>query len=107
MNESEILQKAIDTYGIDAQLEMVVEECSELIHAIQKLKRQKYSIYAGKRPVDRTVNDTLAYDAVCSEIADVQILIDQMMTVFDKETINVCRERKIKRLEERLNKNIF
>ncbi len=27
-------------YGIDSQLEMLVEECSELITAVQKVKRE-------------------------------------------------------------------
>jgi len=38
MLKSELYKKTIDKWGVGAQVEMAVEECSELIKAIQKLK---------------------------------------------------------------------
>ena len=35
----ELLEKAIDVWGFDAQCEMIIEECLELVLALQKLKR--------------------------------------------------------------------
>ena len=71
-----------------------------------KIKTSKYSIYAEK---DLLIEQlcTLAYDVVCSEIADVQILIDQMMTSVLIKLLMFVGRRKIKRLEERLNKIFF
>lgn len=37
--DKEILQKAIDTYGVNAQSDMVIEEMSELTKEILKLRR--------------------------------------------------------------------
>ena len=37
--DDKILDKAIEAWGLDAQLEMVIEECLELALALQKLKR--------------------------------------------------------------------
>jgi len=36
-----LYKEAVDLWGSEAQLDMVVEECAELIHAIQKAKRSK------------------------------------------------------------------
>lgn len=46
MREAEtrkLCRKAIDAWGIEAQLDMAIEECSELIKAIIKLRRGKGS----------------------------------------------------------------
>lgn len=101
---TEILNKAISQYGIDNQMDMVIEECSELIQAIQKLKRTKISIYAGMIPKWQTRKTNLVYANLCSEVADVKIMIAQLEIILNKEMIDLSVERKIDRLEDRLNK---
>ena len=39
--DNEILKGAIDTFGTGAQIDMAVEECSELINALMKLRRSR------------------------------------------------------------------
>lgn len=39
MNRTNILKDAITTYGEDKQIDMMIEECSELIQALCKYKR--------------------------------------------------------------------
>ena len=39
MTEYEILKRALDAYGVDHQLEMLVEECAELIVSIKHWTR--------------------------------------------------------------------
>jgi len=68
MTELEKKQKAIiDHYGVEKQLDMLVEECAELIQAIQKNKRYKDIPGDGK-----------ALEDVIEEIADVKNIITQL-----------------------------
>ena len=87
MTEYEILKRALDAYGVDHQLEMLVEECAELIVSIKHWTRGR--VKDGK---------------VIEEIVDVQIMIDQMKMFFPKGTYDIIREEKIKRLDALLNK---
>lgn len=72
MNITELtkVQQIADTYGYEAQREMLVEECSELIQAVQKLKRADNSGDAER--IDK------ATSAYLEEMADVSIMIEQM-----------------------------
>lgn len=89
--DKELLHQAIKTWGIEAQCDMIIEECIELALAVQKLKRKR-----GDREAKIT--------AVIDEIADVRIIIEQAMIIFaDPE--NRIQERidfKMNRLKERL-----
>lgn len=81
-----VLKEAVRRYG-DAQLNMVIEEMSELTKEICKLKRNK---------LDR--------NHIIEEIADVEIMLEQlkyMLHVEDYEIDNY-RELKINRLAYRL-----
>jgi NTP pyrophosphatase (non-canonical NTP hydrolase) len=89
-NQNEIiLDKAIQRWGIDAQLEMVIEECLELALALQKLKRQRGN------HAEKVAN-------VIDEIADVKIMIRQAEMIFGQDKVSERVEFKIKRLIERL-----
>lgn len=102
IEQSEVLHKAIETFGINEQIEMVIEECSELIQALQKLKRAKFSIYLGEIPKNKTAKQALVYANLCSEIADVKIMISQCEIMFNKDMIDISVDRKIERLKKRL-----
>ena len=88
MNQKEVIKKAIETYGEDAQLWMVIEEMSELSKEICKYKRGK----------DNKEN-------IADEIADVLIMIEQLHVICDIpiETIKKHIEFKIRRLADRLD----
>lgn len=96
----EILKKAIDTYGEDNQLNMCIEEMSELTKAICKWKRaQNNGEYQNL--------DKLAED-ITEELADVFIMLIQSELIFNRHfncTSGVQKqmEYKINRLEKRLN----
>ncbi len=78
--------KAIATYGIESQVDKAIEEMSELTKALLKERR-----CCGSRA------------AVCEEIADVYIMLLQMMLIFEeKKKIAECIDYKIKRLEKRI-----
>ena len=64
------LNTIVETYGNDAQEDMAIEECSELIKAILKFRCSD----------EKTAE---MRDAVIDEIADVQIMLTQLGIVFN------------------------
>ena len=82
--ESDIMKKAISLWGINAQLDMLQEECAELIQTISKYKRNKPN-------------------NIPEEIADVMILITQISDYFQLHNqIELVRKEKINRLKNNL-----
>lgn len=87
INETEVLQRALDTYGSLPQIVMVFEEMSELQKELCKYLRGKYS------PA-----------SIAEEIADVEIMIEQMKMLFCcTDDVRNERRRKVERLKERLD----
>ena len=84
-----ILQQAIDTWGINAQCEMIEEECMELALALQKFKRTRG-------------NKEDKYANIIDEIADVTIMILQAQRIFDADMIQERIDFKMNRLKVRL-----
>ena len=89
--DKEILLKAIEKYGIENQMLQCIEEMAELTQAINKYRRAKWCDSA-----------TDAYNLVIEEIADVQIMIEQMRMMFDGEDVDKVIKAKVKRLDERM-----
>jgi hypothetical protein len=95
MTDKEVMQKAIDTYGIDAQEDMVIEEMSELAKAILKIRRYKKA-----NDGDYTLE---LLNGVVDEIADVEIMLEQLKMMIDcGEEVQKQKARKLNRLKERL-----
>lgn len=87
--EKKILEKALDTYGSQAQITMVFEEMSELQKELCKFLRGK--------------DDGKTIANIAEEIADVEIMLDQMKLLFDiGDDVADYREDKILRLKRRL-----
>ena len=95
--ELKILHEAIQRYGVDSQVDMAIEEMSELTKALLKFRRAVNSkqIFSG-----------LEWDsmnnAILEEMADVQIMLDQLYIIYGVPTKD--RFYKINRLKERLEK---
>lgn len=90
---ADVLYDAIDTYGQDAQTDVCIEECSELIKALLKFRRL---------PME---NGQKFLKNIQEEIADVQIMLWQMDLMYGH---GYCVEdqidKKINRLRERAKK---
>lgn len=100
--EKEILNSVIRKYGMFHQFDMLTEEVGELLQAINKVKR-KLKINDIKFSVPDncdSIEYCLAYWGLCSEVADVKILIRQMELMLNKEAIDLSYERKLLRLKE-------
>lgn len=84
--DRETLQKALDIYGSDAQTLMVFEEMSELQKELCKHARGKDNV-----------------DQIAEEIADVQIMLEQMIILHDcEDAVKAFRKSKIERLKRRM-----
>lgn len=85
LSRERILTAAIVKYGTIAQMEMAIEEMSELTKAICKYKR---ALGAGNVTPDIEAN-------IIEEMADVQIMLDQMKLIFgpcwDEENKKLAR----------------
>lgn len=86
MHEVDILQWAISNWGEDAQMKMVLEEMSELQKEICKRWRGKDNL-----------------DAIIEEVADVEIMLDQLKLMLDiPYHVQQRRTEKLARLQKRL-----
>lgn len=91
------LNTIVETYGNDAQEDMAIEECSELVKAILKFRRSN-------------AKDSDLRDAVIDEIADVQIMLTQLGIIFNcveevNERIDFKIDRQMGRITEREARN--
>lgn len=81
-----IYLKALTVWGEQGQIDMAIEECAELIAALQHMRR-----------------DRVTTDAVASEIADVLIVCGQMRLLVGPKAVDEAFEAKMARLEARLS----
>jgi NTP pyrophosphatase (non-canonical NTP hydrolase) len=84
--DAAIARRAIEKWGASAQIDMCIEECSELIDALCKHRRGR-------------CND----DHVAEEIIDVSIMLSQMALLFDANAQNRWYDIKIQSLIDKLN----
>jgi len=77
--EQELYHKALKDWGIETQLDQLIEECGELIVAILHYRRNR-----------------CAGDAVAEEMGDVQNCLNQFRDLFPFEEI---RQSKLDRLK--------
>jgi len=90
-NEIQIMQTALDQWGLNAQVGQTVEECAELIVALQK-------------HINRTPSpDTIAN--ILDEIADVEMMLAQMRLALniDDNTLRERIEHKFEKLSQYLS----
>lgn len=110
MTEQEkILLRATKENGALEQCFMAQEEAGELIQAINKLRRAGginfYEIIPpGKTNKTSSIKYALAYNQLCGEVADMEIILGQMRSMLRGEQIDLIKDRKISRLEKRLDK---
>lgn len=98
LTEIQIKQlKIINHYGVDRQYNQLIEECSELIQAICKYKRDDLL---------QSDNDIVTTANIIEEIADVENLIEQLKFKdgFIKTGAERIKEYKVNREIDRINR---
>jgi len=78
-----IFTDAIGLWGEEAQLDVAIEECAELIKAICKRKR----------------GDAFAEEKILEEAADVAIMIEQLKVMFGINEFNNVYAQKLDRIK--------
>lgn len=86
-----LLETAIKTYGKDMQLNVAIEEFSELIKEICKNKRGRENI-----------------ESITEEMADCYIMLEQLVLIFgiENDEINRVISEKLDRLAVRLTSDV-
>jgi NTP pyrophosphatase (non-canonical NTP hydrolase) len=90
LTRRDIYQQAIDEWGFDSQVDMLIEEAAELIVAVNHARRACWAA-----PLR---------DQVIEELADVEIMLEQMRMAFGPDEVDRVKLRKVLRLKERLQK---
>lgn len=85
--QKNIMQNAVRKYGVDAQDDIAIEEMSELTKAI--IKNRRYKTFA-------------TLESIYEELADVYIMLEQIMMSLDKDRVQSYVNSKLERLNERL-----
>lgn len=86
--EHSILKQAIEFYGPDMQLNVCIEELSELIKELCKYKRGQGN--------ERNIAE---------EMADVKIILNELAIIFDNlPAVHEFAEIKLNRLKERIER---
>ena len=80
-----IYRNALESFGYDKQIFMLVEECGELLSAINKLNRGRIS-----------------NEEVLDELADVSIMVEQIAEFFNWDFFLERKEFKQLRLRNRI-----
>ncbi len=81
MNRIDLYKKTVEKWGEEAQYDQAIEECAELITALQHLKRKK--------------NDR---QAVIDELADVTLMLGQLTWMFGENQVQQAIGFKLKKL---------
>lgn len=81
----QLCEEAVMLWGVDAQIDMAIEECGELIVALNHYRRGR-----------------VGYREVLQEVADVKILVEQMASLFGREPLKDIYSNKVTKLATRL-----
>ena len=88
--QKQIEKEAVETYGMDAQLRMLQEECGELIVAVGHYLRGRDG----------------ALGNLVEEMADVEIMLEQIKIALEVD-VTATKNYKLERLKKRLTKKIL
>ena len=84
--QTQTMLNALDKFGVDAQDDIAIEEMSELTKAIIKNRRYR---------------NEQTYDSICEELADVFIMMEQVLMSLDKAKVQKYIDSKLDRLKSR------
>ncbi len=100
-----IIQKALEAFGLDHQIDKMIEELGELLQATIKLRQATRN---GKiSPED--AKSSKYFENFIEELADVDVLRDQIVYAFDMEgrdsLFHEIKRKKFSRLLKRLSQS--
>ena len=94
--EALICKAAASLLGEEALFRMAIEECSELTAKISKVLRREYR------------KELISKADLAEDVADVQIMMDQLREIVGPERVSKWKEYKLDRLKTKLKtRNVF
>ena len=84
VEREDVLRGAVEVWGEDLQIDIAIEELSELTTELARRQRGRES-----------------YSATVEEIADVQLCLDQLKLMYGREHVELAEESKLDRLASR------
>lgn len=102
MNEEirQKIQKIAQTYGYDAQSRQCIEEMAELTQAINKFWRKALDCGREKQPDgEKYITMSPTYDNLVEEMADVQIMLWQMVYLLNADTSIIIQQKLDRQIE--------
>lgn len=90
-----VCEQALNHFGMENQIIKTIEECSELIHALSKLYTHVYGRETNHYNEDLTIR-------VLEELADVRIMVTQLVLVYGIDECEQVFQSKIIKLRKRL-----
>jgi len=94
-NDKQVIVDAINAWGKDAQVDMLIEECAELIVALEKTRRK-----LRKQP-----DDVLIFN-VQDELADVFCMVNQGAYIFGVDGVQEQIDFKLNRAKKRIEEGV-
>lgn len=100
---SEMNLEIAEYYGYEAQSNQLVEECAELIQAVNKYRRVETGL---GQPVLED-KKAIARDNLVEEIADVEVMLEQVKYLLQipEDEITAVKTFKVNRTKERMESN--
>jgi len=100
MSISEMNKETAKYYGYEAQSNQLIEECAELIQAVNKYRRAEAGV---GQPVAED-KKAVAMDNLVEEIADVELMLEQIKYLLQipAEEIEAIKLYKVNRTRERI-----
>jgi NTP pyrophosphatase (non-canonical NTP hydrolase) len=92
----ELYDKATKKWGMQAQIDQMIEETAELIVALNKYKRNKYYL--------EKTDEQKMYDNLFVELADVSICLEQMVNYFGEDKLEQAKQKQLQKFKTHLLK---
>ena len=103
----ERIQEIVLRYGYDAQSRQCIEEMAELTQAINKFWRKDLKCGYGAIEESGLDKESEAYINLIEEIADVEIMLEQMKVLHDcAKAVAAYRKSKLRRLAVRCGADV-
>ena len=103
----ERIQEIVLRYGYDAQSRQCIEELAELTQAINKFWRKNLGCGCETLEEAGVDRESECYINLVEEIADVEIMLEQMKVLHDcAEAVTAYRESKLRRLAIRCGADV-
>ena len=95
MGISEELKRVADYYGYEEQSNQLIEECAELIQALNKYRR------SGGKGQKTDIRTDLAFFNIVEEVADVEVMLEQIKYLLKISEDDILAVKQLKAVRQR------